>query len=126
MTGAIPACLQGFQAYNAIMSNNPAIRLALVLLAWAGVTTSQAAVLWSDLSATLVYQTGIGSDILGGAVKREDASSDTLYFKFHVDPLSDTSTEEYFAAFEFYDLDEERLAVGNALEAWAYSAFNVS
>jgi ligand-binding sensor domain-containing protein/signal transduction histidine kinase len=88
-----------------------------------GATTGRAAVLWSDLSATLVYQTGVGNDILGGAVKRDDSSSDTLYFKFHVDPLSDTSTEEYFAAFELYEKDEERLGVGNALKAWAYSAF---
>jgi ligand-binding sensor domain-containing protein/signal transduction histidine kinase len=92
-------------------------------MAWGGATRSSAAVLWSDLSATLVYQTGVGSDILGGAVKRDDSSTDTLYFKFHVDPLSDTSTEEYFAAFELYDRDQERLGVGNALKAWAYSAF---
>jgi ligand-binding sensor domain-containing protein/signal transduction histidine kinase len=105
------------------MSKNQAICLLLTLLAWVGAATSRATVLWSDLSATLVYQTGVGSDILGGAVKRDDSSTDALYFKFHVDPLSDTSTEEYFAAFELYDRDEERLGVGNALKAWAYSAF---
>jgi streptogramin lyase len=105
------------------MSKNPAFRLLFILMACGGATTGNAVVLWSDLSATLVYETGVGSDILGGAVKRDDASSDTLYFKFHVDPLSDTSTEEYFAAFELYDRDEERLGVGNALQAWAYSAF---
>ncbi len=49
-----------------------------------------------------------------------------MYFKFHVDPLSDASTEEYFAAFELYEGETERLAVGNALKAWAYSAFNIS
>src|ERR1700677_4283551 len=85
----------------------------------------RAAVLWSDLGATLAYQTGDGSDILGGAVKRDDSAADTLYFKFHVDPLSDASTEEYFAAFDLYEGETERLAVGNALKAWAYSAFNV-
>jgi len=105
------------------MSKNPAFCLLLILVACGGATLGHAAVLWSDLSATLVYETGVGSDILGGAVKRDDASSDTLYFKFHVDPLSDTSTEEYFAAFELYDRDEEHLGVGNALQAWAYSAF---
>jgi DNA-binding NarL/FixJ family response regulator len=92
-------------------------------LAWGAATTSSAAVLWSDLSATLVYQTGVGSDILGGAVKRDDSSTDTLYFKFHVDPLSDTSTEEYFAAFELVRPGRGTLGVGNALKAWAYSAF---
>jgi ligand-binding sensor domain-containing protein/signal transduction histidine kinase len=105
------------------MSKNAAIGVLTLLIAWAGAGTSSAVVLWSDLSATLVYQTGVGSDILGGAVKRDDTSTDTLYFKLHVDPLSDTSTEEYFAAFELYDRDEERLGVGNALKAWAYSAF---
>jgi ligand-binding sensor domain-containing protein/signal transduction histidine kinase len=60
---------------------------------------------------------------LGGALKRDDSSSDTLYFKFHVDPLSDASSEEYFAAFELYEGEAERLGVGNALKAWAYSAF---
>ncbi len=105
------------------MSRNPAICVVLLLMAWGGATRSSAAVLWSDLSATLVYQTGVGSDILGGALKRDDTSTDALYFKFHVDPLSDTSTEEYFAAFELYERDEGRLGVGNALKAWAYSAF---
>ncbi|HXC99176.1 MAG TPA: two-component regulator propeller domain-containing protein, partial [Verrucomicrobiae bacterium] len=75
------------------------------------------------MSTTLVHETGGGSDILGGTVKEDDSSTNTLYFKFHVDPLSDASTEEYFAAFELYEGDRERLGVGNALKAWAYSAF---
>lgn len=95
----------------------------IVLLFWGMAEAGRADILWSDLGATLVYQTGVGSDILGGGVKRDESSTDTLYFKFHVDPLSDTSTEEYFAAFELYDRGEERLGVGNALKAWAYSAF---
>ncbi len=110
-------------SYYRVMSGKTAIGLVSLLMAFVGETRSSAVVLWSDLSATLVYQTGAGSDILGGAVKRDDTSADTLYFKFHVDPLSDTSTEEYFAAFELYDRDEGRLGVGNALKAWAYSAF---
>jgi ligand-binding sensor domain-containing protein/signal transduction histidine kinase len=95
--------------------------LMLVVLAYAGLT--QAAVLWSDLGTTLAHNTGEGYDILGGAVKEDDASTNTLYFKFRVDPLSDASTEEYFAAFELYDGEKERLGIGNALKAWAYSAF---
>jgi ligand-binding sensor domain-containing protein/signal transduction histidine kinase len=105
------------------MSRHSVVCILLFLITWGRPAASSAVVLWSDLSATLVYQTGVGSDILGGALKRDDSSADTLYFKFHVDPLSDTSTEEYFAAFELYDRDEERLGVGNALKAWAYSAF---
>jgi ligand-binding sensor domain-containing protein/signal transduction histidine kinase len=85
--------------------------------------TATATILWSDLGTTLVHETGDGSDLLGGTVKEDDSSTNTLYFKFHVDPLSDASTEEYFAAFELYEGDKERLGVGNALKAWAYSAF---
>src|SRR5215468_8836976 len=80
--------------------------------AWA--TPTCAAILWSDLGATLAHETGAGSDILGGALKRDNSCSDTLYFKFHVDPLSDARTEEYFAAFQLYEGDIERLAVGNS------------
>jgi hypothetical protein len=96
--------------------------LALVLC----VGSARAVILWSDLGSTLVRETGPGVDILGGAVKRDNSSSDTLYFRFHIDPLSDVSTEEYSAAFQLYEGDVERLAVGNALKAWAYSAFNTS
>jgi len=88
--------------------------------------TAPATILWNDLGATLVHENGVGVDILEGAVRRNDLSTDTLYFKFHVDPLSDKSTEEYFAAFELYEGDAERLAVGNSLKAWAYSAFNTA
>ena len=52
--------------------------------------------------------------------------SDVLYFKFHVDPLSDVASEHYFAGFQLFEGDTERLGVGNALEAWGYSAFNTS
>jgi signal transduction histidine kinase/ligand-binding sensor domain-containing protein len=88
--------------------------------------TSPAVTLWSDLGSTLVHETGAGTDILGGAVQRDDTSTNTLYFKFHVDPVSDVSTEEYFAAFQLYEGDTERLAVGNSTKAWAYSAFKTS
>jgi ligand-binding sensor domain-containing protein/signal transduction histidine kinase len=95
--------------------------LVWALFAWSA--SSHATVLWSDLGSTLAHETGDGSDILNGALKRDDSSADALYFKFHVDPLSDASTEEYFAAFELYEGGEERLGIGNALKAWAYSAF---
>ena len=99
-------------------------RVPLVLgVIGAASSSTWAAVLWSDLGTTLVHETGDGYDILNGAVKEDDSSTNTLYFKFHVDPLSDASTEEYFAAFELYEGDKERLGVGNALKAWAYSAF---
>ena len=96
--------------------------LASLMLAAAS-RIAHATVLWSDLASTLVHENGDGSDILNGAVKRDDSSTDTLYFRLHVDPLSDASTEEYLAAFELFEGGEERLGIGNALKAWAYSAF---
>ena len=78
------------------------------------------------MGATLAHETGAGSDIVGGAVQRDDTATDTLYFKFHVDPLSDVGTEEYFAAFQLYEGEKQRLAVGNSVKAWAYSAFNTA
>jgi ligand-binding sensor domain-containing protein/signal transduction histidine kinase len=85
-----------------------------------------AVILWSDLGATLVHESGPGTDILGGVVQRDDTATNTLYFKFHVDPLSDVSTEEYFAAFQLFEGDTERLGIGNSMKAWAYSAFNTT
>ncbi|NOS68565.1 MAG: histidine kinase [Verrucomicrobia bacterium] len=93
----------------------------LLLLAWSN--QSLAVILWSDPSSMLIFENSAGRDILEGAVKRDDAANDTLYFKFHVDPQSDSTTEEYFAAFELYEGEVERLGIGNALKAWAYSAF---
>ena len=95
--------------------------LALLITA-----SARATILWSDLGETLAHETGDGTDILGGAVKRNNTSTDTLYFKVHVDPLSDASTEEYFAGFELFEGTERRLAMGNAMKAWAYSAFHTS
>ena len=91
--------------------------------AWVMVIPASAVILWNDPDTTLVHENGAGADILGGAVKRDDSANDTLYFKFHVDPLSDTNSEEYFAAFELFEGDAERLGIGNAMKAWAYSAF---
>ena len=61
-------------------------------------------------------------DILGGAVRRTDTNNDALYFKFRVDPLSDVKNEPYYALFQLVESSQFRLGVGNALEAWGYSA----
>jgi ligand-binding sensor domain-containing protein/signal transduction histidine kinase len=98
----------------------------VAVVAATGSSSSHAVVLWSDFGATLAHETETGTDILGRAVKRNDSSRDTLFFKFHVNPLSDVSTEEYFAAFQLFEGASERLAVGNSLKAWAYSAFNTA
>ena len=84
---------------------------------------ANAVILWNDPDTTLVHEAGAGVDILSGAVKRDDSANDTLYFKFHVVPLSDKDTEEYFAGFELFEGDAERLGIGNSMKAWAYSAF---
>jgi signal transduction histidine kinase/ligand-binding sensor domain-containing protein len=99
--------------------------LWLAALVLGAISPARADILWSDLGVTPVLNTGPGHDILSGAVKATEASTNTLYFKFHVNPQSDAGTEEYFAAFELYEGEAERLAVGNALKAWAYGAFNV-
>jgi ligand-binding sensor domain-containing protein/signal transduction histidine kinase len=87
------------------------------------VDSCRAVLLWSDLGATQVHETGTGTDILGGLLKRDTSATDTLYFKFHVDPVSGANTELYLAAFQLFEGDHEHLAVGNALNAWAYSVF---
>ncbi|MGN6553027.1 MAG: ligand-binding sensor domain-containing protein, partial [Verrucomicrobiota bacterium] len=116
--------LPAWRAVESFLARLLILLTALVLLA--GLGSASAGILWSDLGATLVHETGPGSDILGGALKRNNLSSDTLFFKFHLDPLSDASTEEYFAGFQLFEDSSERLGVGNSLKAWAYSAFNTA
>src|SRR5262245_20444710 len=81
-----------------------AAALAVIILLFRAQLTS-AAILWSDPGAMVVFDNGAGRDMLEGAVKRDDSANDTLYFKFHVDPLSDSTTEEYFAALELFEGD---------------------
>ncbi|MBP9903442.1 MAG: sensor histidine kinase [Verrucomicrobia bacterium] len=81
-----------------------------------------ATILWSDAGARVIHKTPEGIDILGGAVKRDDTANDALYFKFRIDPLSDAAAEEYYALFQLFVGNEYRLAVGNAPDAWGYSA----
>jgi ligand-binding sensor domain-containing protein/signal transduction histidine kinase len=98
---------------------NIAILATLVIC----VFQAHAVVLWSSFDPVSVITNGPGADLLGGAAKRDETANDTLYFKFRVEPVSDQTTEPYFAALELFDDDTGRLGVGNALDAWAYSAF---
>jgi signal transduction histidine kinase len=100
----------------------------LTLIFWVTMFSSPAlaVILWSEPDARLVHNTGLGVDILGGKVRRTDTNTDALYFKFHVDPLSDAGSERYSAGFQLFEGSQARLGVGNAEEAWAYSAFNAS
>lgn len=87
---------------------------------------ASAVVLWSDPAPRVTHLTANGTDLLGGVVKRDDTARDELYFKFHVDPLSDVASEPYFAVLQLFEGDTPRLAVGNAPEAWGYSAYYTS
>ena len=87
---------------------------------------ARSAILWQDPGARVVHLTGEGVDILGGKVKRDDKTSDVLYFKFHVDPISDVESEPYMAGMQLFEGSQGRLGVGNAMEAWGYSAFNTA
>jgi signal transduction histidine kinase len=84
------------------------------------------AVIWSDAGSRVIHKTPVGSDLLGGILERDNKSSDALYFKFQVDPLSDVANEEYYAVFQLFEGREGRLAVGNAPESWGYSAFQTA
>ena len=106
------------------MSHHAILRLILLALLFG--RPAPARILWSDPAARAVHSTGDGLDILGGTVKRTSTNDDALYFKFKVDPISDVHSEPYFAGFQLYEGDEARLGVGNALEAWAYSAFQTA
>ncbi len=96
--------------------------LLAILLIFGTSGIARAKILWSDPASRVIHTTPDGSDILGGAVRRDDRSSDILYFKFKVDPLSDAADEPYFALFQLCESNSYRLGVGNALEAWGYSA----
>ena len=117
------AGLSGPPADKRLLHRRIAVPFVIAWLLLFSISSVSAVILWSDSGSTLARDTGNGADILGGAVKRDDTANDTLYFKFHLNPLSDITTEEYFAAFELYEADTERLGVGNASKAWAYSAF---
>lgn len=102
-------------------------RALLLVLSCLSVTSPlSAAILWRDADARVIHNTPFGTDILGGKVSRDDTANDALYFKFRVNPLSDVATEEYYAAFQLCEGETYRLAVGNAPEAWGYSAFNTT
>ena len=92
----------------------------LMLAAWP--MPVHATILWSDPASRVIHATPDGTDILGGKAKRDDKASDALYFKFRVDPLSDPADEHYAALFQLVESNQWRLGVGNAWEAWGYSA----
>jgi signal transduction histidine kinase len=122
-----PFCVSALLSRNPRRAAGRVCVLALGLMAALGAARpAGATILWQDPGPRLAHNTGPGTDILHGAVRRDDSASDTLYFRFHVDPLSDVSDEEYYAGFQLFETNAYRLAVGNAPAAWAYSAFYTS
>ena len=109
-----------------ICAMSRAIVTALALAFWTVIFSPplHAEILWRNSGPIQAHENGEGTNILNGAVSRDNTASDTLYFKFHVNPLSDASMELYSAGFQLFDDDQERLGVGNSYQAWAYSAFN--
>ena len=87
--------------------------LALAMLGWLLAGRAEGVIVWSDLGEVTVRENGTGADITGAALKRDDTARDVLYFKFRVDPLSDVGTELYCAAFQLFEGERGRLAIGN-------------
>ncbi len=106
--------------------SRPACYLALTILVAIFLPSARAEVLWSDPASRVIHATPDGSDILGSKVKRDDRASDVLYFKVHIEPLSDAANEPYYALFQLIETNALRFGMGNALESWGYSAANAA
>ena len=104
---------------------NTQILTSFVLAAFAG--SSGAAVLYSNAGPITANETGMGTNLPGFGASRDNAAADTLYFRYFLgSPASNNSNENYFAAMQLFEAGAERLGVGNAWGAWAYSAFGVT
>src|SRR5689334_13177125 len=77
------------RAFPALRKRERLFLLLIVMIGIRFVTPAHAVILWNDPETTLVHENGLGSDILGGALKRDDFANDSLYFKFRVEPRSD-------------------------------------
>ena len=98
-------------------------------MGFATLSPTNAAILWQRPQETLAKNGTPAEDILRGAVApRDDSSSGTLYFKVRVDPVVDVVLEaerkgSYLAGLVLCQGEVEKLGIGNALDAWGYSAF---
>ncbi len=100
------------------------------LLGIAGATPLHARILWSDHEWHLLYNTNqvlpVPPSVLSGP---SDLSKSTLFIRFTVDPISDFFTEQlgkYEAGLIFSDKGAPHLGIGNAWNAWGYSAFHAA
>ena len=100
------------------------------LLGTSGAVPLQARVLWSDRSWHLVSNTNQVLPIPVSALPgHDDSSQSTRFFRFTVDPISDFFTEQttkYEAGLIFCDKGNLHLGIGNAWNAWGYSAFHAA
>ena len=90
-------------------------------------TGAGAALLYTNAGPISVNETGAGTNLAGMSLARDNSFSGTLYFSYEIAaPASNMSNENYFAGLQMYDAGAERLGVGNAWGAWAYSAFGAA
>lgn len=95
-----------------------------------GAASLQARILWSDRSWHLLYNTNQVLPIpLSALPGHDDISKATRFFRFTIDPISDFFTEQtgrYEAGLIFSDKGDLHLGIGNAWNAWGYSAFRTA
>ena len=89
-----------------------------------------ARILWSDRDWHLLCNTNQVLPIpLSALPGHDDLSKSTLFFRFTVEPISDFFLEisaKYEAGLIFSDQGKLHLGIGNAWNAWGYSAFNTA
>ncbi len=101
--------------------------LPVSLAAFAALGIASGAVLYTNAGPLVANETGAGSNLPGLSLSRTSTATDTLYFKYTlVNPSSNSTNENYYAAMELYEGGAERLGIGNAWAAYAYSAFNAA
>lgn len=95
-----------------------------------GAASLQARILWSDPSWHLLYNTSQVLQIPISALPgQSDLSKATRFFRFTIDPISDfltKPTSKYEAGLIFSDKGDLHLGIGNAWNAWGYSAFRAA
>jgi len=100
------------------------------ILGLSGAASLHARILWSDRSWHQLYNTNQVLPIpLSAVAGHDDLSKATRFFQFTIDPISDFFTEQtgkYEAGLIFSDKGELHLGIGNAWNAWGYSAFNAA
>ena len=104
--------------------------LVSCLVGICGTAPLHARILWSDRDWHLLFNTNQVLPIpLSALPGHDDLSKSTLFFRFTVDPISDFFTEpvsKYEAGLIFSDKGNLHLGIGNAWNAWGYSAFHAA